>query len=163
MSFGKFIRVLLYLSTILGITLFTTLSIDIHIAVRIIVGSISLTSMIGLYAISLSSMYFGVALFTVFDRAHSSKVIKKNIFHSTLYTMGIIFLVSLSAYMQLSFVNHTRAVAPLAVEGNLNIVWQMIVARTILFTFGSPCVTYFTCMLPTRHSKTILARAAQGS
>ncbi|MDH5450167.1 MAG: hypothetical protein OEX77_04570 [Candidatus Bathyarchaeota archaeon] len=163
MSFGKFIRVLLYLSTILGITLFITLSVDIYISVQFIAGSISLTSMIGLYAISLLSMYFSVSLFTFFDRAHSSKVVRKNIFHSTLYTVGIIFILSSSAYMQLSFINHTRAVAPLPFEDDLSIVWQMIVARMTLFALGSPFITYFTCILPTRHLKIILARGAQSS
>jgi len=160
MSLGKFILVLLYLSVILGVTLFVTLSVDIYISVQsIYAGSISLTSMIGLYAISLLTMYFGVSLFTFFDRAYSSKVVRKNIFHSMLYTVGIIFILSSSAYMQLSFVNYARAVIALPLEDNLSMVWQMMITRMFLFALGSPFITYFTCIIPTRRLKIILARA----
>jgi hypothetical protein len=160
MSLGKFILALLYLSVILGFTLLVTLSVDIYISVQsIYADSISLVSMIGLYAISLLSMYFGVSLFTFFDRAYSSKVVRKNIFHSMLYTVGIILILSSSAYMQLSFVNNARAVVASPLEDNLGVVWQMMIARVILFALGSPFITYFTCIIPTRQLKIILARA----
>ena len=159
MSLGKFILVLLYISVILGVTLFVTLSVDIYISVHLIASSVSLTSIIGLHAISLLSMYFGVSLFTFFDRAYSSKVVRKNIFHSMLYTVGIILILSSSVYVQHSFVNNARAVITLPLEDNLSIVWQMTIARMIFFAMGSPFITYFTCIIPTRQLKIILARA----
>ena len=147
MSLGKFILTLLYLSVIIGVTLLATLSVDIYISVQsIYAGSISLVSMIGLYVISLLSMYFGVSLFTFFDRAYSSKVVGKNIFHSTLYVIGIIFILSSSVYMQHSFINTT-----LPLEDNLSTVWQMMIARIILFALGSPFITYFTCAISARY------------
>lgn len=157
MNLGKFILVLLYLSVVLGVTLFVTLSVDVYVSVQFIASSISLASIIGMYAISLLSMYFGVSLFTFFDRAYSSKVVRKNIFHSILYTFGIILILSSSAYMQLSFVNNARAVIALPHEDNLSILWQMTIARMILFAMGSPFITYFTCIILTRHLKIVPA------
>jgi len=158
MSLGKFILILLYFSVILGFTLFVTFSVDIYISVQFIANSISLASIIGLYAISLLIMYFGVSLFTLFDRAYSSKVAKKNIFHSMLYTVGIILILSLHAYMQHSFTQN--ALAALPIEDNLSMVWQMTIARIILFALGSPLITYFTCTIPTRyHQRIVLPRA----
>lgn len=159
MNLGKFILVLFYLSVILGVTLFVTLSVDIYVSVQFIASPISLASIIGLYAISLLSMYFGVSLFTFCDRAYFSKVVRKNVFHSVLYTVGIIIILSSSAYMQHSFVNNARAVITLPLEDNLSTVWQMMIMRMILFAMGSPFITYFTCIIPTRYPKTVLTRA----
>lgn len=158
MNLGKFIPVLFYFSVILGVTLFITLSVDIYVSVQFIGGSLSLTSIIGLYAVSLLSMYFGVSLFTFFDRAYSSKVVRKNIFHSMLFTVGIIFILSFSEYMQLSFVNNARSVIALPLEDNLSMMWQMTIARIVLFALGSPFITYFTCIIPTKYQRIVPAR-----
>ena len=153
MNLGKFILVLLYFSVILGITLSITFSVDVYVSVQFIyAGSISLASIIGLYVASLLTMYFGVSLFTLFDRAYSSKVARKNVFHSMLYTIGIVFILSLSAYMQLSFINET-----LPLEDNVGMVWQMMIVRMILFALGSPFITYLTYTIPTRYQKMVLA------
>jgi len=151
MSLEKFMLTLLYLSAIIGITLFVTLSVDIYVSVQFIVGSFSLASVVGLYAVSLLTMYFGVSLFTFFDRANSSKVLRRNVFHSVLYAVGIILFLSLWACMQVSFIDKTLSVA--AFEYNLNTVLQMMTARVVLFAVGSPFIAYFTCVIPSRHQK----------
>lgn len=157
MSLGKFVLVLLYFYGILSVTLLATLSVDIYISVQFIyAGSISSPLIIGLYAVSLLIMYFGVSLFTLFDRAYSSKIVKKNVFHSMLYIVGIIFILSLQAYTQHSFTQNTLALATLPIEDNVNMMWQMAIARIILFALGSPFITYFTCTIPTRYPKTVL-------
>ena len=151
MSLGKFLLALLCFYGILSVTLVVTLSVDIYVSVQFIVGSISLASITGLYAVSLLSMYIGVTLFTFFDRTYSSKVMRKNIFHSMLYTVVIIFILSLHAYVQRSFTQNALALSASPIPDNLSIVWQMTIARTILFALGSPFITYLTCTTPARY------------
>jgi len=153
MSLGKFVLVLLYFYGVLSVTLVVTFSVDIYVLVQLIyAGSVSLASIIGLYAVSLLSMYLGISLFVFFDRAYSSKVVKINIFHSILYTLVIVFILSLHAHVQRSFTQNTLALAALPIEENLDMVWQMTIARIVLFALGSPFITYFTCTIPARYT-----------
>lgn len=158
MSLGKFILALLYFYGVLSVTLVVTFSADIYVSVQLIyASSVSLASIIGLYAVSLLSMYLGVSLFAFFDRAHSSRVVKTNIFHSILYTLVIVFILSLHAHVQRSFTQNTLALTALPIEENLSVVWQMTIARIILFALGSPFITYFTCTVSARYTQKGLA------
>jgi len=158
MSLGKFILALLYFYGVLSVTLVVTFSVDIYASVQLIyAGSVSSALLIGLYAVSLLSMYLGVSLFAFFDRAYSSKIVKTNILHSILYTLAIVFILSLHAHMQHSFTQNTLALTALPIEENLSVVWQMTIARIILFALGSPFITYFTCTIPARYTPKSLA------
>lgn len=158
MNLGKFVLAVLYFYGVLSVTLVITFSVDIYVSIQLIyAGSVSLALLIGLYAVSLLSMYLGVLLFAFFDRAYSSKVVKTNIFHSILYTLVIVFILSLQAHVQRSFTQNTLALTALPIEQNLNVVWQMTIARIILFALGSPFITYFTCTIPTRYTQKGLA------
>ena len=158
MSLGKFVLALFYFYGVLSVTLVVTLSVDIYVSVQLIyAGSVSLASIIGLYAVSLLSMYLGVSLFAFFDRAYSSRVVKTNIFHSILYTLVIVFILSLHAHVQRSFTQNTLALTALPIEENLSVVWQMTIARIVLFALGSPFITYFTCTIPARYAQKGLA------
>jgi len=157
-NLGKFILALLYFYGVLSVTLVVTFSVDIYVSVQLIyAGSVSLASIIGLYAVSLLSMYLGVSLFAFFDRAYFSRVVKTNIFHSILYTLVIAFILSLHAHVQRSFTQNTLALTALPIEENLSVVWQMTIARIILFALGSPFIAYFTCTIPARYAQKGLA------
>ena len=153
---------MLYFYGVLSVTLVVTFSVDIYVSVQLIyAGSVSLASIIGLYAVSLLSMYLGVSLFAFFDRAYSSRVVKTNIFHSILYTLVIVFILSLHAHVQRSFTQNTLALTALPIEENLSVVWQMTMARITLFALGSPFITYLTCTIPARYTQKGLALRAK--
>ena len=135
----------IYFLVIITIPCLIALSIDIFTSVQLVHSVDGL--IIGMYASSLLAMYFGAALFTIYNRHYFSKVLRKNIYHSMLFAVAVVLLLIPSEYMSYQFIIGTIPFEHFTPEAFYGI---LMLVRSVLFVIGSPFITYLTCKLGER-------------
>lgn len=137
---GETIKKSLFLLSIVGLTLFVPLSVDISLSVQSMVGNVfSPFNLAGMFLLSLGAMIAGAALFTVYDKHYFSKDIKTSIVHSTIYIVVISLLSSLAFYSVYSS-GQTSVYVALHTVGNLTFLFGIL--RVALFLGSAPAITY---------------------
>ncbi|MFQ5758581.1 MAG: helix-turn-helix domain-containing protein [Candidatus Bathyarchaeia archaeon] len=140
---GRVVGEVLWFLVIAAVPWVVAVSVDIYFSVQLIYNTGN-TLVAGVYALSLLTMYGGVALFTVYDRHYFSKLVRKNILHSMLFALSIILILIPSEYMTYQFMVKTIPTQHSSAEAFYGLVMLL---RIILFAVGSPFITYLTCKL----------------
>jgi len=142
---SRLVEKAIYFLVILAVPCLVALSVDVYVSVQLVRSVDGL--IVGVYASSLLAMFFGVALFTVYNRHYFSKVLRKNIYHSMLFAVAVVLLLIPSEYTSYQFIVGT---IPFQLSSTEAFYGLLMLARSVLFVIGSPFVTYLTCKLAER-------------
>jgi len=142
---SRLVEKVIYFLMIITIPCLVALSVDVYASVQLVhsVGSL----IVGVYASSLLAMYFGVALFTIYNRHYFSRVLRKNIYHSMLFAVAVVLLLIPPEYTSYQFIARTIPFQHSFTEAFYGL---LMLVRSVLFVIGSPFITYLTCKLAER-------------
>lgn len=138
----------IYLVFISGITLIGALSVDIYVSVESFLAQSAILNIYALTAASLILAFIGILLFIYFDVSNFGTNARRSVLHTTMYVIGIAFVMSLSTYMQYvtflyRFVGGTTS----------SFFLQIMVTRLALFVLGAPILAAFACNVFIRRIK----------
>jgi len=139
---GRLLEEVTCFLVILAVPCLVALSVDVYASVQLVHSVDGL--IVGVYAFSLLSMYLGVVLFTIYDRHFFSRVLRKNIYHSTLFAVAVVLILFPSEYIYYQFIVKTIPFQHFSTETFYGL---LILARSVLFVVGSPPIAYLTCKL----------------
>ena len=140
---GRLVAKVLWFLIISAVPWVTAMTVDIYASVQLIYKT-NIAPVAWVYALSLLAMYFGVALFTVYDRHYFSKVLRKNILHSIFFALTVVLILIPSEYMTYQFIAKTIPTQHSPAETFYGLVMLL---RMILFVVVSPLIAYLTCKL----------------
>lgn len=139
---GRLLEEVICFLVILAVPCLVVLSVDVYASVQLVHSADGL--IVGVYAFSLMVMYFGVALFTIYNRHFFSRILRKNIYHSMLFAVVVFLILFPSEYKYYQFVVGTIPFQNSSTEAFYGL---LIFARSVLFVVGSPLIAYSTCKL----------------